>query len=219
MLAPGSRTDLTPRAPVRAALWKEPVSLALIGNPDSNSEIIARVVTDALVALDAGLKPVPQLARSWDFSEDGRVLTFHLREGVRWHDGKPFTADDVVFTWQKVMDPATQAKAFASDLTAARLVEAVDPQTVRVAYDAPEAGALLAWRVPIVPRHAAGKEPDLLHSQFAEHPIGCGPFRFVAWERGQEIRPRPSPTTGAVRPGRAASSSPSCRTIARHGRP
>jgi len=112
---------------------------------------------------------------------------------VRWHDGQPFTADDVVFTWQKVMDPATQSKSFASDLETVRGVEAVDAHTVRVRYDAADPAALLAWRVPILPRHAAGSEPDLLHSRFAEHPIGCGPFRFVAWEHGQEIRLEANP--------------------------
>jgi peptide/nickel transport system substrate-binding protein len=191
LLAACSRVPETPApaaAPVRAALWKDPLSLSLIGNPDSNSEIVARLVTDSLVSLDASLRPVPQLARSWDLSDDRRTLTFHLREGVRWHDGAPFTADDVVFTWRKVMDPATQSKAFASDLEPVRQVDAVGPLTVRVAYETPDPAALLAWRVPIVPRHAAGAEPDLLHGSFAERPLGCGPFRLDAWERGQEIR-------------------------------
>jgi peptide/nickel transport system substrate-binding protein len=174
--------------PVRAPLWKDPLSLSLIGNPDTNSESVARLVTDSLVALDADLDPVPQLATSWEFGDEGRTLTFRLREDVRWHDGEPFTADDVVFTWQKVRDPATQAKSFAADLEAVQGVEALDPRTIRVTYGAPDPNALVSWRVPILPRHAAGKEADLLHSAFAEHPIGCGPFRFVAWERGQEIR-------------------------------
>ncbi len=180
--------EKTSDVPVRAALWKDPLSLSLVGNPDTNAEFVARLVTDSLVSLDARLQIVPQLATSWEMGEDGRTLTFHLRNGVRWHDGQPFTADDVVFTWQKVMDPATQAKSFASDLETVRKVEALDSRTVRVLYDAPDPGALLAWRVPIIPRHAAGLEPDLLRSTFAEHPVGCGPFKFVAWQRGQEIR-------------------------------
>jgi peptide/nickel transport system substrate-binding protein len=174
--------------PVRAALWKDPLSLSLIGNPDTNAEFVARLVTDSLVTLDARLRIVPQLATSWEPGEGGRTLTFHLRDGVRWHDGRPFTADDVVFTWQKVMEPDTQAKSFAADLETVQSVEALDARTVRVRYHAPDPSALLAWRVPLVPRHAAGSEPDLLRSAFAEHPVGCGPFRFVAWDHGQEIR-------------------------------
>jgi len=106
--------EKTSDVPVRAALWKDPLSLSLVGNPDTNAEFVARLVTDSLVSLDARLQIVPQLATSWELGEDGRTLTFHLREGVRWHDGQPFTAGDVVFTWEKVMDPATRAKSFAA---------------------------------------------------------------------------------------------------------
>jgi len=199
--APATETGAASDLPVRAALWKDPLSLSLIGNPDTNAEFVARLVTDSLVTLDAHLSLVPQLATSWEAEDGGRTLTFHLRDGVRWHDGQPFTADDVVFTWEKVMEPATQSKSFAADLASVRRVEAVDARTVRVFYDAPDPGALLAWRVPILPRHAAGVEADLLHSAFAEHPIGCGPFRFVAWERGQEIRLEAFPDYWAGMPG------------------
>src|SRR5262245_26509266 len=87
LAACASPVEKAREVPVRAALWKDPLSLSLIGNPDTNAEFVARLVTDSLVTFDAHLQIVPLLATSWEMGEGGRTLTFHLRDGVRWHDG------------------------------------------------------------------------------------------------------------------------------------
>src|SRR5690606_30004003 len=66
-------------------------------------------VNDSVIRVDPGLAPIPGLAESWEISEDGLTYTFHLRSGVSFHDGSPFTSDDVLFSWTRVLDPATSA--------------------------------------------------------------------------------------------------------------
>ena len=73
--APATSPDAASDLPVRAALWKDPLSLSLIGNPDTNGEFVARLVTDSLVTLDAHLSLVPQLATSWEEGDGGRTLS------------------------------------------------------------------------------------------------------------------------------------------------
>ncbi|HJQ99369.1 MAG TPA: ABC transporter substrate-binding protein, partial [Candidatus Polarisedimenticolaceae bacterium] len=92
---------------VRVVLYAEPTSLSLIGNTDNNSSQIASLISDGLVAYDAKGAYVPMVARAWEMSPDGLTLTFHLRDGVLWHDGEPVTSRDVAFTWTKVRDPKT----------------------------------------------------------------------------------------------------------------
>ena len=173
--------------PLRAGLQSYPASLSLIGNTDRNSEIIAALITESLVAYDARLAIQPRLARSWDVSSDGLTWTFHLRDGVLWHDGVAVTAQDVVFTVEKVRDPATQSRSYLSQFQDLVSIEAVDPLTVRARYAIPYADALDSWTLPIVPRHRAGADPDLLTGEFARHPVGCGAFRVKSLDPGREI--------------------------------
>ena len=79
------------------------------------------------------------------------MLTFHLRQGVRWHDGAPFTSKDVLFTYRRIVDPAFGARA--DQFQGMEEVTAPDEQTVRVRYRAPEVLALDPWKVPILPEH------------------------------------------------------------------
>src|SRR5207245_812634 len=74
---------------------------------DGPSHTVGDQIYSGLVTFDKDLNPVGELAQSWEFSRDCRDLTFRLRPGVKWHDGRPFTADDVVFTWQTIVDPKT----------------------------------------------------------------------------------------------------------------
>lgn len=188
-VAPGADSDRRGEGPatVRVYLAAEPASLSLIGKTDSNSEIIATQVTDSLVQYDAALELQPRLAESWELSADRKVLTMHLRTGVRWHDGAPLTADDVVFTVNKVREPATENRTWGPQFRDVTSVEAVDPSTVRASYSVASPDFLEAWRLPILPRHLAGRDPDLLTGEFSRHPVGCGPFRFVRRSIAGEI--------------------------------
>ena len=124
---------------------------------------------------------VPGLAERWEVSEDGRTYTFHLRDGVRFHDGTAMDADDVVFSLDRARaeDSVNAQKGLFEGITS---VEAVDPLTVQVTLAAPD-GAFpfkMAWgdAVIVAPESAEGLE---------QAPVGTGAFRFEDWVQGDRV--------------------------------
>lgn len=172
---------------VRVAIYSNPTSLSLIGNTDLGSAQIASMISDGLVAYDSQGHYVPMVARAWDLSPDARTLTFHLRDGVLWHDGVRVTSRDIAYTVKTVLDPATQARSWVSLFANVASVETPDDLTVVVHFAETYADALEPWRVPLVPEHIASKDANFLGGAFAHHPIGCGPFRFVSHDPGQSV--------------------------------
>ncbi len=132
------------------------------------------------------------------------VIDFHLRHGVRFHDGHPFTATDVLFTWRAIMDPRNLSPR-ASDFEPVKTIEVVSPYEVRVVYKRLFSPAITAWTIGILPEHllnraALEKEArargitgealarfGMRDSTFNRHPIGTGAFRFVSWSSDEEI--------------------------------
>jgi len=152
---------------------------------DSASSEVNELVYNGLVRYDKNLQYQGELAESWEISADNLVITFHLRKGVKWHDGAPFTAEDVLFTYQTYIDPKVPT-AYAENYRQVDKVEIVDPLTLRVSYKKPLAQALISWGVSIMPKHLlAGKE--ITRSPLASAPVGTGPYRFVEWKRGEKI--------------------------------
>ena len=152
---------------------------------DSASHNICNIVYNGLVKYDKDMNIVGDLAESWDISRNGLVITFHLRKGVKWHDGQPFTSADVLYTYQVTVDPKTPT-AYAGDFLKVKKAEALDDYTFRVTYDKPFAPALISWGSSILPRHLlAGK--DITKSALSRHPIGTGPYKFKEWVTGQKI--------------------------------
>ena len=172
---------------VRVAIYANPSSFSLIGNTDLNASQIASVISDGLVAYDAQAHYVPMVARSWELAPDAKTLTFHLRDGVLWHDGERVSSKDVAYTVNKILSPATQASSWVSSFANIASVETPDDLTVVVHFKETYADALEPWRVPLVPEHVASKDANFLTGAFAHHPIGCGPFRFVSYEPGQSV--------------------------------
>ncbi|HET6488412.1 MAG TPA: peptide-binding protein [Syntrophales bacterium] len=152
---------------------------------DNSSHSIAGLIFNGLVKYDKDLNIVGDLAESWDISKDGLVITFHLRKGVRWHDGQPFTAEDVLFTYRLTIDPKTPT-AYAGDFLKVKKAEVLDPFTFRVIYDKPFAPALMSWSSAVMPKHLM-EGSDVTKSPLARHPIGTGPYRFKEWKTGQKI--------------------------------
>lgn len=147
----------------------------------------------------------PKFSEILDVGEHNPVITFHLRPGVKWHDGQPFTAEDVKFTYEAILDPKN-ASPRASSYESIKSLEAVDPLTVRVVYGKLYAPAILEWSwMGIIPKHllddaALAREMDRRHVPAAERakfsirssevnrrPIGTGPFRFSEWLPDQYI--------------------------------
>ena len=152
---------------------------------DSTSHEIGGLVFNGLIKYDKDVNVVGDLAESWAISPDGLVITFHLRKGVRWHDGRPFTAADVLYTYQVTIDPKTPT-AYAGDFLKVKKAEVLDDYTFRATYDKPFAPGLMSWSVGILPKHLlAGKE--ITTSPLGRHPIGTGPYKFKEWVTGQKI--------------------------------
>jgi peptide/nickel transport system substrate-binding protein len=152
---------------------------------DTASADINGLVYNGLVSYDDELNIVGELAESWEISPDGLEITFRLRDGVRWHDGAPFSAEDVRFTYETMVDPETPT-AYAEDFRQVELLEVLDPLTVRVRYGQPFAPALISWSMGIVPRHLLGGV-DLTTTELARRPVGTGPYRFVEWRTAEQI--------------------------------
>jgi len=151
---------------------------------------ISQTIFDTLVATDAQLKPQPSLAESW--TVDGKVWTFKLRPNVKFSDGTPFTAEDVVFTYDRVPKVPNSPSPFTLYLGSVAKTEAVDPMTIRITTKevAPNLLVNLA-QLPILSKKAAsgpaaeGKTTTELNS--GDGLIGTGPYKFVSWKRGAEF--------------------------------
>jgi len=152
---------------------------------DSTSHEIAGMIFNGLIKYDKDVNVVGDLAESWEISKDGLVITFHLKRGVRWHDGRPFTADDVLYTYRVTIDPKTPT-AYAGDFLKVKKAEVLDDHTFRATYEKPFAPALMSWSVGILPKHLlAGK--DITTSPLGRRPVGTGPYKFKEWVTGQKI--------------------------------
>ncbi len=163
----------------------EPSNLLPILATDASSADINGLVYNGLVRYDKNLVLEGELAESWDISPDKLTITFHLRKGVKWHDGAPFTSADVLFTYQLYVDPKTPT-AYAEAYKQVLKAEAPDPYTFRVTYPKPYAPALGSWGLNILPKHLLeGK--DITKSPLSRRPIGTGPYRFVEWVPGEKV--------------------------------
>lgn len=152
---------------------------------DSASFGVAAFIYNGLLKFDKDLKLVGDLAESWEVGNDGLTITFHLRKGVKWHDGVELTSKDVMFSYQVMIDPKTPT-AYSGDYLMVKKAEAPDKYTFRVHYAKPFAPALISWTLNILPAHLLqGK--DITESPLARHPIGTGPYRFVSWKQGDRI--------------------------------
>lgn len=152
---------------------------------DSPSHTIAGLIYNGLVKYDKNMNIIGDLAESWNISPNGLVITFHLRQGVKWHDGKPFTARDVLYTYKVTVDPKTPT-AYAGDFLKVKKAEVLDDYTFRVIYDKPFAPALISWSMSVLPRHLLeGK--DITKSELSRRPVGTGPYIFKEWVAGQKI--------------------------------
>jgi len=178
----------------------EPATLNFVSGTDQASVLVERLVADSLVDHDADLRVVPRLAASWEIAADGRTLTFHLRDGVRFHDGVACTSADVLYTWERIMDPASHAVGRVDAFLPVETVEAPDPLTVRVTYREPYAPALRGWEIPILPAHLY-RGADFATAAANRAPVGTGPFRFVSWEAGRRIVLAANPDYWAGPPG------------------
>jgi len=160
---------------------------------DSASGAIANFIFNALVKYDAsGQNVVGDLAQSYTRISP-TVIEFKLRRGVKWHDGKPFSAEDVVFTYNLITSPKVMSP-YSTDFRVVKEVRALDDYTVRITYTKPYFKALEIWMMGIVPKHILENEKDIMGSAFNTHPIGTGPYILRKLEFSKQIELVANPT-------------------------
>jgi peptide/nickel transport system substrate-binding protein len=149
---------------------------------------VAGSIFNGLVALDRDGEPQPDLARSWEVAPDGRRVTFRLAEGVRWHDGQPFTSADVKFSFEELLF-RFHARTRAGLAPAVQAIEVPDARTVVFVLKRPHPALLRQLDVteaPILPRHLyAGSDPNQNPANLK--PVGTGPFRFDSYRRDEQV--------------------------------
>lgn len=177
----------------------EPRALIPLMASESASAELCRLLYNGLVKYDKDIRLVGDLAESWRVEEGGLVIVFNLRRGVRWHDGAPFTAADVEFTYRKLVDPESPTP-YGGDFEKVRSLEVIDPHTVRVTYKEPFAPGLASWGMGMLPKHLLDGQ-DLRTTPLARKPVGTGPFRFRSWIPGQRVDLEANPDYYGGKPG------------------
>ncbi len=153
--------------------------------PDVPSHRVTDLILNGLVRYDKNVNLIGDLAERWGISEDQKTIRFFLRKGVKWHDGKPFTARDVEFTCRVYMDPKTPTP-YASHFLKVKEFGVIDAHTVEVTYHEPYAPALASWQAGMLPAHLLEAQ-DITRSTLQRAPVGTGPSRFVEWIPGGKM--------------------------------
>jgi len=163
---------------LRIALINDPIFDPVIA-PDLGSVMLNKIIFPGLVRPDEQLRPTPDLAASWTAADDGLSYTFALRPGITWHDGAPFSARDVKFTFDQIIDP-TSGSRLRSDFAAVAGTDILDSLTVRIRLKTPFAPflTLLGYNTGILPEHLLKGAPLTQATDFnRRHPVGTGPFK------------------------------------------
>lgn len=179
--------------PLKILLWQAPTLLNPHFASGTKDQIAGRIFFEPLAGWDKEGNLTPQLAAevptraNGGLSADGTVVTWKLKQGVKWHDGKPFTADDVVFTWEYAADPATAAYTTGSYTNIK--VEKVDDHTVKVIFKEPTpfwADPFVGVVGQILPKHHFGEYKGAKSREAPANlkPVGTGPYKFVDFKPG-----------------------------------
>jgi peptide/nickel transport system substrate-binding protein len=184
---------------LRIAIQRSPNTLNPLLSANTTEGLLNRLTFDTLVSVDAaGKETVPILAtevpteKNGGISADGLTITYHLHNGVKWHDNVPFTSKDVKFSWQAMMNNANNV----NERVGYEDVKSVDtPNDTTVVFHlkrkfAPFVDTVFAESdspVAIVPEHLLAKYPDLNRVPFNQDPVGTGPFKVARWVRGDHI--------------------------------
>jgi ABC-type transport system substrate-binding protein len=186
-------------------LWSKPTNLSPFFSTNGFEQQVLRLTLGSVFKLSDTLEPVPDLAESWEISEDSTTFTFHLREGLVWSDGAPLTVDDIIFTIERASDSRTGStqKGRLSAIEGATaygdqqadsisgLIK-VDDRTLTIKLSAPNAAFLTSMGTfsgfNVVPKHIL---EDVAPENMKEHPfsqaptVGAGPYTFVRYETDQ----------------------------------
>lgn len=170
-------------------LSAEPATLNPITATHTCASKINDYIYESLLKRDEKtLELVPVLTESWEISKDHLSYIFHLKKNIHWHDGHPFTAKDILFSFQRIMDPKVDAAHLRDYYRDIEQVEIIDDYTIRYHYRVPYFRALeFCGGIPIIPAHLFKETDDFNQHHIGRQPIGTGPYRLLKWRTGKEI--------------------------------
>jgi len=183
---------------LRTLWWQAPTLLNPHFATGTKDQDACRIFYEPLAAFDPDGNVIPVLAAETPSVAGGTLakdltwVTWRLKRGVTWHDGKPFTAEDVVFNWEYVADPATAALTIGSYREIAR-IETLDSLTVKVVFTKPQpfwSDAFCGIRGMIIPKHVFEPYRGAKSREAPANlkPVGTGPYRFVDFKPGDVVR-------------------------------
>ena len=169
-------------------LGGEPSILNPILSTDLPSSQVEDLIYSGLFRVNADLQLETDLLERYTVEPDGKTYVFFLKKNVTWHDGVAFTAEDVKFTFEKILDPKTRTVRRGDFIIAGKPIdfEIIDTHTLKITLPKPYAPFLSRISMGIIPKHIYEKE-DINTSPHNRHPIGTGPFTFGEWKSGQHL--------------------------------
>lgn len=192
-----------PVKPVGEAIFVEGTDLTTLDPQlvtDTPTGAAIQLLYEALLVYDADANLVPELATKWEVSDDKLTWTFHLRDGVKFSDGSPLTADDVVFTFKRILDEKT-GSATRAQLALLSDIKAMDATTVQFVTSAPFPDLTIRLTAAILSRKATEKYSV---QEYGRHPIGSGPYILGEWITGDHATFLPNPNYTGKQPARLA---------------
>jgi peptide/nickel transport system substrate-binding protein len=174
-----------PTGTLNLALGGEVSILNPILSSDSTSSAVEGVIFSGMLRFDKHLQPKPDVAERWTTSADGKIWIFYLKKNVFWHDGHPFDAQDVKFTFDSILNPRVNSVRRSDYIIDGIPIQfkVIDKYTIQAILPKPFAPFLPNAAMGILPEHIlAGK--DLNRADFNRHPIGTGPFKLQEWRPG-----------------------------------
>lgn len=181
------------------AMIGEPNNLIAMIAGDSASSAIAGQIFNALLKYDENLGFEGDLADSWTISDDYKKITFNLKQDIKWADNKPFTCEDVLFTWKKVTDPDTRTP-YGSDYQLVSSASCASNHIFIAEYDEPYAPALETWAsLHILPEHLL-KNENINDTYFSLNPTGTNFYALDGWTTGQQVKLKSNPNSVHGRP-------------------
>ncbi|HOM02802.1 MAG TPA: peptide ABC transporter substrate-binding protein [Acetivibrio sp.] len=186
----GGMDDVLDTGPVKNGVLNlfstEPDTLNPILTANAYVKEYSCFVFESLVRMDGNQKAVPLLAESWEGSDDGLIWTFYLKENIYWHDGIPFSAEDVEFTANIIMNAGVNSP-YKTCLENVESVLAQDSKTFKVLLKSPNSFTPELMTFPIIPKHYYLGE-DILTTPKNNSPIGTGPYKFSHYKQNEYIR-------------------------------
>lgn len=186
-LVGSAQAEGEPQSVLRVGVFNEIESINPLVAYSTSAYEVFKLNYNLLITWDENLNPIPELAKDWAVSEDGKEWTFHLQEGVKWHDEKPFTAADVKFTFEYIRD--NKVGYFYDYVSKMTDIQTPDEYTVVIATEQPLSWMPQIW-VPILPKHIwENIDPVEASSTYAnDDAIGTGPFTMGEYKKGEYTR-------------------------------